>query len=152
MLSLMAALKRYVAQQHTVTDVMGESTSALTVEQRIYVNRIPRKHVKDNPMPFNPPKSLVLRMAGGSGETHTGTEHSLRVQVIAYGESDSEADKLRRAVADVFLLTNRYCGADGVMIHHINASGGPIPLVDRDIVWPAVSQAFTVLADLEDVA
>ena len=55
MLDVMGALRAYC---------LADSTIFGLVEDRVYINQIPRATVEAAPT-FHPPKMLVLRMAGG---------------------------------------------------------------------------------------
>lgn len=140
MRDVMLALRTLVLAETNITDL---------IEDRIYINKIPRADIEaaDN---REPPKILVLRMAGGSGKADIMPTFDLTIDALCYGETDFEADKLRRAVTQRFTLLSRETH-DDVLIHHINPTGGPIPSVDPDLVWPAVAQSFTILADILEV-
>jgi len=119
------------------------SVSAL-VDTRVYVNRVPRGTIEAADT-FHPEKMLVLRQSGGQGKADTLNRDLPAINILCYGESDFEADRVRRAVWSEFVHMDRVRQGD-VMLYDINPTGGPIPLVDPDIVWPAVSQSFTLQA------
>lgn len=146
----MAALRSLVVDDIGVIALLDESTSEIASEARIYVNRIPEADIEAADT-FHPPKMVVLRQSGGSSKIDTLPIEDLRINVLCYGESDFEADRVRRGVFKLFTHADRQ-RFGSVLIHHINAAGGPIPLVDPDIVWPAMSQAYTLQADTEDAA
>jgi hypothetical protein len=138
----MTALRELLLAESSVTDLVGT---------RVYINRIPRDVIEQQDT-FHPAKMLVIRQAGGSGKSDTlPTEDSI-VNVLAYGESDYEAEKVRRAVWQFFTLLDRSKSSTDVLFHHINPAGGAIPLVDPEIVWPAVAQAYAIKADVLEVA
>ena len=124
-------------------DKNGEEVNA---NERVYVNRIPRP-VIEAASTFHPPKILVLRQAGGFGNADLLPTESQSVNALCYGQTDQEADKVRRAVHQLFKYLSRETH-DDVLIHHINPTGGPIPSVEPDLVWPAVAQSYTVYADV----
>lgn len=137
MRDLMGALRTLVLTESDITDLVGT---------HVYVNSIPRDVIEDADT-FHPPKILVLRQAGGSGNADLLPTIDQGVNALCYGETDHEARKVRRAVYQLFKYLSRET-RDGVLIHHINPTGGPIPSVDPDLVWPAVAQRFTVMADV----
>ena len=49
------------------------------------------------------------------------------------------------------MLLDRELHSDGegdVLIHTINPTGGPIPNVEPDLLWPVIAQSYTVKADV----
>ena len=137
MRDLMGALRTAVLAESDITDLVGT---------HVYVNRIPRRVIEDADT-FHPPKILVLRQAGGFGNADLLPIEDQSVNALCYGETDQEADKVRRAVHQLFKYLLRETH-DDVLIHNINPTGGPIPSVDPDLVWPAVAQSYTVKADV----
>lgn len=120
------------------------------VAQRVYVNEIPESQIKISDT-FHPPKMLVLRQSGGSAKNDLLPTDDQNVTILCYGENQKEADSVRRVIWTKFVhLARETEPVSGVCIHHINPTGGPIPLVDPDIVWPAVAQGFTVKADVKE--
>lgn len=138
-----------------LTMAMATPQIAALVQTRIYVNEIPRKIVEGLP-PLDPtdtrqpPKMLVLRQAGGGSKADILPLTDTTIVALCYGETDHEADRVIRAVAQRFTLLSREQHAD-VLIHHLNPTGGPIPSVEPDLVWPAVAQSYTVKADVLEV-
>ncbi len=120
------------------------------VEDRIYVNQIPRAKI-EAAKTFHPPKILVLRMAGGSGKVDLLPTDQPLVSTLCYGETDQEADKVRRAVWELFVRSLRVTH-DGVLFHDFIPTGGAIPNIEPDLVWPVIAQTYTVLADVREVA
>ena len=57
---------------------------------------------------------------------------------------------MQAAVDQRFTLLERETH-DEVLIHHINPTGGPIPSVEPDLVWPVIAQSYTVKADILEV-
>ena len=135
----MAALRTLALADASISSLVGT---------RIFVNRIPEAEVEAADT-FHPPKMLVLRQSGGSGKADLLPTDDQNVTILCYGESDFEADTVRRVVWDRFVNLARET-VSGVLFHHINPTGGAIPLVDPDIVWPAISQGFTVKADVKN--
>ncbi|KKM61796.1 hypothetical protein LCGC14_1528100 [marine sediment metagenome] len=116
---------------------------------RIFVNQIPRKIVKAQDV-RKPKKILVIRQAGGGAQNDLMPIVDTTITAICYGENDHEAGRLRRAVAQRFTLLEREQHND-VLIHNINPTGGPLPNVEKDLVWPVLGQSYTVKADILEV-
>lgn len=136
----MKALDTLVSAESTITDL---------VSTRIFTNRVPQSIVEDKKTRV-PPKMLVLRMAGGSAKADNMHTVDRTVDAICYGETDYDAEKVRLVVEQLFTDLDREIH-DGVLIHHINPAGGPIPSVEPDLVWPVIAQSFTVKANLKEV-
>lgn len=154
MLDAMAALREFVQDDVTLMALLGESTApedsdgkTWAAADRVVVNRLPRKLLEASDT-YHPPKMIVLRHGGGPPKADLLPTEDLRVQVLCYGESDFQADRVRRQLWTLFVNADRKCFG-GVLLHRINVAGGPVPLVDPDIVWPAMSQAFNLKADVE---
>ena len=137
MKDVIGALRNWIAAQSEVSALVGT---------RIFVNKIPRATIEAEDT-FHPAKMLVLRQAGGAPKADLLVTDDQSVTVLCYGESDLEADSVRRAVWEKFVNLSRV-RQDTVLIYHINPTGGAVPLVDPDIVWPAVAQNFTVKASV----
>lgn len=132
---IVGALRDWLAAQSAITDL---------VNTRIYVNRLPREVIEAEDT-FRPRKMLVVQQSGGAGRADLLHVDRPNVQILCYGETDLEADKVRREVWDALRLLDRVRQGT-VLIHHVNPTGGAFPLSDPDIVWPAVTQPFEVLA------
>jgi hypothetical protein len=131
------------------TMVSAEATITTLTSTRIYVNRIPQDIVEAEDV-RHPSKMLVLRMAGGAAKADNMHTVDRTVDAVCYGETDFEAEKVRLAVEQRFTDLDRETH-DEVIIHYINPTGGPIPSVEADLVWPVVAQSFTVKANLKEV-
>ncbi len=142
----MAILDKWAALR---TFVLADTEVFNLTEGRVYINEIPETIIEAQD-PRNPAKMLVLGMAGGAGKTDLLPTENANVTALCYGESAFEADKVLRALIQLFLFAKREI-IDGVLFHHFNATGGQTPLVDPDIVWPAVAQGFTFMADTREV-
>ncbi len=140
MLDLFAALKELAL---TTPEIYG------LVQTRVHINKIPRKEVQEAPT-RHPPKILVIRQGGGGGKADLLPLVDTTVNCLCYGETDREADKLVRAVYQRFSLLEREIHK-GVLIHHLNPTGGFVPSVEPDLVWPVIAQAFTVKAGLLEI-
>ena len=120
------------------------------VQDRVYVNEIPLSIVRAEDT-RRPRKMLVLRQAGGGGKADLMPVFNYTIDALAYGEDDLEANKLLLAVTERFITLSRETH-NNVLIHHLNTTGGPIPSVEPDLVWPVIAQSFTTLADVLEVA
>ena len=134
---LIGALRDWIAAQTEVSTL---------VDTRIFVNKIPRETIEAEDT-FHPKQMLVLRQAGGAPKADLLCTDDQIVTVLCYGESDLEADSVRRAVWEKFVNLSRVRQGT-VLLYHINPTGGAVPLVDPDIIWPAVAQNFTVKASV----
>jgi len=132
---VMTAIRNWLAAQVPISTLVGT---------RIFVNRIPRATIEAEDT-YHPQKMIVLRQAGGAAKADNMPTDDPTISVLCYGESDFEADSVRRSVWRSFLDLSRVL-QDNVRIYHVNPVGGAVPLVDSDIVWPAVSQNFTLKA------
>ncbi len=137
MKDVMKALRNWIAAQSEVSDLVGT---------RVFVNRLPRATIEAEDT-FHPSKMLVLRQAGGAPKADLLCTDDSIITVLCYGESDLEADSVRRAVWEKFVNLSRV-RQDTVLLYHINPTGGAVPLVDPDIVWPAVAQNFSLKASV----
>ena len=137
MKDVMQALLNWILDQAEVSTLVGT---------RGFVNKIPRATIEAQDT-FHPQKILVLRQAGGAPKADLLLTDDSTITVLCYGEDDLEADSVRRAVWKLFVFLDRVL-QDTVLIYHINPAGGPVPLVDPDIVWPAVAQNFSLKASV----
>ena len=133
----MQALRNWIADQAEVSELVGT---------RVFVNRIPRATIEAEDT-FHPRKMLVLRQAGGAPKADLLVTDDSTITVLCYGESDLEADSVRRAVWEKFVNLSRV-RQDTVLLYHVNPAGGAVPLVDPDIVWPGVAQNFSLKASV----
>lgn len=152
MRDVMGALKQLVLADDGVMGTLAESDGpgVPPAAERVFVNRVPRGFIESVDT-HHPPKTVVLRMAGGVGKADLTALDSPTVTTLCYGESDLEADRVRRALWTLLVRAQRECVGD-VLIHDAQTTGGPIPLVDPEIVWPAVAQSYTLTADVLDAA
>ena len=140
MRDLMVALRTVAINTNEIFSLVGA---------RIHVNEIPREEVEEADT-RHPPKILVIRNGGGGAKQDVLPLVDSTVITLCYGETDEEADKVLRAVYQRFTLLMRELH-EGVLIHHINPTGGIIPSVEPDLVWPVLAQSYTVKAGLLEV-
>lgn len=141
MRDVMGALRTLALAESDITDLTST---------RVYVDEIPRAIV-EAANTRRPPKMLVLRMGGGFGKADLLPVDDSAVITLSYGETRFEANKVRRAVWNIFVLLDREIHSDGesdVLIHTINPTGGPIPNVEPDLLWPVIAQSYAVKADV----
>ncbi len=141
MRDLISAVRTLALTTVAITDLVGE---------RLYINEIPREDIEVADT-RHPPKMLVLRQGGGGGKIDILPLMDVTVIALCYGPTNFEAERVLRVVAQRFILLEREIH-DEVLIHHINSTGGPIPNVESDLVWPVIAQSFTVKADILEVA
>ena len=153
--STMTAVLQILRDTQEIVDLLDESlnasppTTSLPADDRIFVNRIPREVIEDSD-PHLPPKMLVVAQGGGAAKSDYLPLDSPSVTLLAYGETDFEADRLRRAAWARLQFLDREFVAD-VLIHAVNATSGPIPNVDPSTKWPAVAQTYSMQADISEV-
>ncbi len=140
MRDLFKALRTMALETTTINGLVGD---------RIFVNAIDEETIEAADT-RQPPKMLVLRMGGGGAKADIMPVVDTNIIALSYGETDFEADAVRRAVEQRFTLLAREIH-DSVLIHHINRTGGPIPSVEPDLVWPVIAQTFTVMADILEI-
>lgn len=152
MRDVMGALRLLVLTSPEIMDVLAESdTSAIPpATDRVFINLIP-KEVNKTFDTFHPPKTLVLRQAGGLGKNDLTALDQPTITTLCYGEDTEQADRVRRAVWSRFVRLQRECFND-VLIHDMTTTGGAIPSVESDTVWPAVAQSYTLTADVLSAA
>jgi len=117
------------------------------VADRIYINRLPRSVIEAEDT-YRPRKMLVIQQFGGIGRADYLALDNLDINILCYGETDLEADKVRREAWDAMRLLSRV-RQNNVLIHHINPVSGPTPSRDPDIVWPIITQSFQTLTATE---
>jgi len=135
---ILGTLRSWLAAQSAITDLVND---------RLFVNRLP-EDVVEREDTFHPSKMIVISASGGQGRTDFQALDAPSINVLCYGETDLEADKVRREVWDAFRKLSRV-RHEGVLIHHVNPTGGATFSRDPDIVWPIVRQPFSILAATE---
>lgn len=130
---------------------MALGTTEITdlVGALVFINEIPEEDIEAADT-RQPPKMLVLRQGGGGAKADILPLVDRIVIAICYGETDYDANLVESTVAQRFTLLSRETFND-VLIHHINPTGGPIPSVEPDLVWPVIAQSYTVKADILEV-
>ena len=132
------AIQFWLTSQSAVSDL---------VDDRVYLNRLPRDVIEKQDT-FHPKKMIVIQMAGGKGTSDFRDLDRPNINVLCYGETDLEADKVRREMWKAFKNLTREWIND-VLIHHVNPISGVIVSRDPDIKWPILTQSFSILAATE---
>ena len=115
---------------------LADSTVFGLVEDRVYVNKIPRAKI-EAASTFHPPKMLVLKMAGGAGKVDLLPVDQPTITALCYGETDFEAIRVQRAVWELFVGSLRVTH-DGVLFHDFIPTGGATSNTEPDLVWPII--------------
>lgn len=140
---IIGAIKDYLA---------ADAGVAALAATRIYAMRLPAEAVRAAADVFHPPKTLVVRASGAASASRMiNPVTTLDIDTVCYGESDYEADRLRRAVWDAMRAMNRAV-VSGVLLHGAEALTGAVPIVDADVDWPAIRQTYGVLAETRAMA
>lgn len=135
---IIGAIRSWLAAQSAISDLVGD---------RIYVNALPRSIIESQDT-FRPQKMIVVQQGGGFGRADRQRLDNPSFAVLCYGETDYEADRVRREVWDALTLLDR-ARQSGVLIHHVNPASGAIVSRDPDIVWPIITQTFSAFAATE---
>ncbi len=131
MADLIAALCAMQAADAPVTAIAGP---------RIFGGELP-----DGETPHMPRHALVIAPSGGASLTSGSYApvDTQRVDLIAYGPTPAEANRLLRSAARVFLRARRQLRA-GALIHWVGSAGGFSAARDPDAAWPRAFQSFQV--------
>lgn len=138
---VMAALRSLVLNTTEITDLVGT---------RVFVNRIP-KGVVEGEDTRHPSKMIVLRQAGGASKFDFLPVDNPTIDVLCYGETDKEADIVRREVWSRFVYLKGEIHV-GVCLNDAQPISGAISLVDPEIEWPAVAQSWSLFTSAETLA
>ncbi len=145
-----AAFVSLAIATNEIAELVGGPVDGIPAGPRVFGNKIPRRVIEAADTK-HPPKMLVIRQGGGGAKSEILPICDRTVIALCYGETDEEAGAVLRAVDQRFIVLAREIHAD-VLIHHINPTGGPIPSVEPDLVWPAVAQSYTTKVDILEVA
>jgi len=138
-------------------DVVGAIVSILSADSgvsalvgaRVYGDEIAPDEIHNQPR-----AAVVVQPSGGAVPTFTqGTIplEAMRVDVLCYGSTRYDADRLRRAVYDSLRAVQRRTEGS-VLVHWINLAGGLATGRDPDTGWPRAFQSWQVLADTRPAA
>lgn len=120
--------------------LIDDTDVAALVSTRVFGIELPRSEANSQPR-----KAIVLSLAGGLGSSSYIEHGQNTVDVLCYGETPFEAERVRRTVHPVLKQITRVIRA-GVLIHSAIAVGGPITLRDRDTDWPISLETWQVSA------
>lgn len=99
-----------------------------------------------------PRGALVVKLSGGTSLTADSyvEADTQRIDLVAYGATPREADRLLELAAKVLRQVRRTVAA-GVLIHWAKSAGGHLPGRDRDAAWPFAWHPFQVFHSLQEV-
>ncbi len=130
------------------TILKADATLAALVGIRVFGGDLPREEA-----PSMARKCLVVKSAGNPGGLGSADDVrvvEIRYDVISYGETPWEADRVRRAAYTVFKELARKTQSS-IVFHRALHSGGPIQARDQDTDWPFVLDSWDVLAAEETI-
>lgn len=125
--------------------LLADPEVSALVATRVFAVELPQATIEAETDIEHPSKMVVLRPSGGAGREDRVRIENSNLDVLCYGETDFEANLLRRTVADVLKNAIRVV-QDNVLIHNISATGGPLFLKDPDSKWPVMFQSYRMLA------
>lgn len=99
------------------------------------------------------PRAAIVIQASGGVPFQPASKLKLETQrfdLVAYGATPHEADRLRRLGYDALRAIERQVAA-GVMIHWVQSAGGMLAGRDRDGKWPFAFQSFQTLFASEEI-
>lgn len=144
MTDFLSALRLYLLAQQTITDLCGSS---------IYVLAIPKEELDavdaTTGLAKGAHKIVVLISSGGELRSRR-TMTAARVDVVCYAETDFEAAKLERAVAQSCKDLCRETYAN-VLLHGATIAAGPFQARDPETFWPAMRRQIILRADEREV-
>ena len=132
MTDIIAAVRSYLLLDAVVPSL---------VDDRVYAGELPKGET-----PHMPRKAIVLRYAGGIESNSFVPITRPRIDITSYGETYHEAGTVDRAVYDALKALDRQT-VDGVLLHGVALSGGPVMLKDPQTSWPYQWRSITVTAD-----
>lgn len=126
----------------------AEAAVAALVGAHGYGDELPAGIVPDMPR-----HAFVVRPSGGV-PFQPSSKVALTAQrfdLVCYGPTPFEADRLRRIAAPVLLgIDRRLIGS--VLVHWVQSAGGYLTGRDRDGQWPYAFQSFQTLFAAEEIA
>jgi hypothetical protein len=140
MTDFLTALRAYLLAQKDVTDLCGRAVFVLAVPQEELTRESSTGVVGAH-------KIVVLLASGGEMKgSSSRTVTAAKVDVVCYGETDFDAAKLERAVAEALKSLNREV-CEGVLLHNVTLASGPTQARDPEIFWPVMRRQAIVRAD-----
>lgn len=139
----LSALRKYL---------LGKADVIALCEQRIFVMALPAEEIiKPGTTEALMPRKVVVILASG-GDANPGMRPIARARTdfVCYGESDFEAARMERPVAEALKTLNREL-IDGVLLHNATVAGGPFQARDPETFWPAMRRTAVVRFDEREV-
>ena len=135
MTDFLSALRSYLLAQKAITDLC---------ERRVYAMALPADEIK-----YMPRKAVVLVASGGEfrGSRVTGRP---RIDAVCYGETDFDAAKMERPVAQALKELQRET-YNGVLLHNATVADGPFQARDPETFWPAMRRQAIIRVDEREV-
>lgn len=118
----------------------GVPELAPLLDTRIFAVELPASQSSDMPR-----KALVLSPAGGLESNDYVEFAALRFDLLCYGETPGEADRVRRAAHGALKQMTRTTHLS-VILHSATQSGGPTFFRDQDTDWPVSMETWLVRA------
>jgi len=131
---------------HAVVDLLAGNTAvAALVVKRVYGAELPEFTPHEGTL--MPRKCIVAKYAGSGrlGENDYLPIHEPRIDLLCYGETPYEADRVRRSTYKVMKELKRKVQGD-VVLFRATHSGGPVQLRDGDTGWPLIVESWLILA------
>jgi hypothetical protein len=146
MTDYLSALRKYLLAQADVDSLC---------EGRVFVLALPAEQISrigvgNKQETLMPRKCVVVAAAGGDDNPGLLPIGRARIQVVCYAESDFEAARMERPVAEALKTLNRET-IDGVLLHNATVSGGPSQGRDPETFWPAMLRTAVVRYDEREV-
>ena len=132
MTDIIAAVKSFLLLDAAVSPLVND---------RVYAGELPKGQTPDMPR-----KAIVLRYAGGIESNTFVPIARPRIDITSYGETYHEAGRVDRAAYAALKDLDRQT-VDGVLLHGVAISGGPLMLKDPQTSWPYQWRSITVTAD-----
>jgi len=120
--------------------LIDDTDVAALVGTRVFGIELSRSETNSQPR-----KAIVLSLAGGPGSSDYVEQSQNTVDMLCYGETPFEAERVRRTAHPVLKQITRVIRA-GVLIHSAISVGGPTTLRDRDTDWPISLETWQVSA------
>lgn len=127
-----------------ISFLKADAAVAALVGTRVFGAEVPAGETASQPR-----KAIILRQGGGTSEDSYLPLGIPRIDLHAHGETPYEARRVRRAAHTALKALQREVitgVTDGdVLLHHLNASGGPVDLRFPETDWPVVIESWDVM-------
>ena len=145
MTDFLSALRAYLLGCQAVTVLLNSDVN-VGPTQSVYVLALPAEEIATG----KAHKIVVLLSSGGSLGKMRNSITEARVDIVCYGETDFEAAKLDRAVAESAKQLQRQLYLN-VLLHGATVASGPLQARDPELFWPAVRRQYILRADEREV-